>query len=69
MAIAISCMLITMLTAATLGEILGSWRRFTAREASRHLGRGRRTLMALWQCPLEGMTRHWSGAPPAISLS
>ena len=29
----------TVLPSATLGEIVGSWKRFTAREANRHLGR------------------------------
>ena len=79
-----------------------SWKRLTAREANRYLGRtgtfwqteywdrfirneahfhaaedyidqnpakaglaARRALLVPWQRSLEGMTRHWSGAPPA----
>jgi REP element-mobilizing transposase RayT len=41
--------LFTMLPGATLGEIVGSWKRFTAREANKHLGR----TGAFWQ------TEYW----------
>ena len=41
--------LFTMLPTATLGEIVGSWKRFTARVANRHLGR----TGAFWQ------TEYW----------
>ncbi len=41
--------LFTMLPGATLGEIVGSWKRFTAREANKHLCR----TGAFWQ------TEYW----------
>jgi REP element-mobilizing transposase RayT len=97
--------LFTVLPVASLGNIVGSWKRFTARQANQQLKRsgpfwqteywdrfirsethfaaaesyidpksrqGRphrlRSFVAIRQCALESMTRHWSGAPPAHCL-